>query len=376
LQSFECCKAVNCCYFNSAVIGPNPWEQKEKLLASDPATFRIFGGAVSLSNNIALIGARGGGTGSAYVYRSIDDGNTWPQAAKLVAADGESGDLFGKSVSVDGFIALIGAVGDDDQGTDAGSAYIFQSTDTGATWSQGAKLVASDGVPSAGFGISVSLEGFTALIGAAKDDDKGTFSGSAYIFRSIDGGSTWNQTAKLLASDGGAQEYFGSAVSLHNNIALVGAYKDDSGRGGAYVFRSIDGGSTWNQAAKLVASDGAANDNFGYSVSVHNNIALIGEQDASLRGGAYIFQSNDGGITWDQGTKLKPSDAGAIDRFGTAVSVCNGTAMIGSPYQSSSRGSAYVFEPCTRNCGKKGVIEIARASDGENEGLWIVSWAS
>ena len=76
------------------------------------------------------------------------------------------------------------------------------------------------------------------------------------------------------------------------------------------------------------------------------------------------------------GKKLKPSDAGATDRFGTAVSVCNGTAMIGSPYQSSSRGSAYVFEPCTRNCGKKGVIEIARASDGENEGLWIVSWAS
>ena len=103
---------------------------------------------------------------------------------KLVASDGAASDSFGYSVSIssDGTTALIGARLDDDKGTDGGSAYVFKFN--GTSWTQQAKLTASDGAANDYFGYSVSIssDGTTALIGATYDDDKGTDSGSAYVF--------------------------------------------------------------------------------------------------------------------------------------------------------------------------------------------------
>jgi hypothetical protein len=106
---------------------------------------------------------------------------------KLTASDGAAGDRFGSSVSLsgDGSVALVGAYADDDKGTNSGSAYIF--TRNGSTWTEQAKLVASDGASDDRFGYSVSLssDGNTALIGAYLDDDKGTDSGAAYVYESV-----------------------------------------------------------------------------------------------------------------------------------------------------------------------------------------------
>ena len=142
-----------------------------------------FSVTVAVSGDTAVVGAdfdddKGSDAGSAYVFAR--SGTTWTQQAKLLASDGAAGDQFGVSVSVSGDTAVVGALRDDDKGSDAGSAYVFARS--GATWTQQAKLVASDGAAGDLLGNWVAVSGGTAVVGAVLDDDKGTESGSAYVF--------------------------------------------------------------------------------------------------------------------------------------------------------------------------------------------------
>jgi len=214
----------------------------------------------------------------------------WTEIQKLLPSDGAASDYFGYSVSLDGDTALIGAYYDDDNGAQSGSAYVF--TRSGTTWAQQAKLLASDGAAIDYFGYSVSLSGDTALIGADGDDDNGVDSGSAYVFTRT--GTTWAQQAKLLASDGAVYDSFGWSVSLSGDTALIGTpFDDDNGNssGSAYVFTRI--GTSWIQSAKLLAADGAAADRFGWRVSLSGNTALFGvrwdEDNGVNSGSAYMF---------------------------------------------------------------------------------------
>jgi hypothetical protein len=324
------------------------WTEKQNLLASDAASGDYFGGSVSLDVDTALIGARydddnGVSSGSAYVF--IRTGTTWTQQAKLLASDGAADDQFGWSVSLSGDTALIGAAWDDDNGASSGSGYVF--TRTGTTWTQQAKLLASDGTAQDRFGGSVSLSGDTALIGAAWDDDNGVDSGSAYVFTRTS--TTWTQQAKLLASDAAADDLFGWSVSLDGNTAFISAYKDDDNgvdSGSAYVFTRTS--TTWTQQAKLLASDAAAGDFFSFSVSLSGDTALIGaawDDDKGVDSGSvYVFTRTS--TTWTQQAKLLASDAAAGDYFGVSVSLDGDTALIGA-YKDDDKGvdsgSAYVF---------------------------------
>jgi len=185
---------------------------------------------------------------------------------KITASDGAAGDEFGISVSISGDYVIVGAQADDDNGDYSGSAYVFKHTDT--TWTQQAKLLASDGAAGDEFGWSVSISGDYAIVGAQADDDNGSGSGSAYVFKRT--GTNWAQEAKLLPSDGEAFEFFGRSVSISGDYVVVAAVSDDAngdGSGSAYVFKRTD--TTWTQQAKLLASDGAAGDWFGTSVSIY-----------------------------------------------------------------------------------------------------------
>ena len=123
------------------------------------------------------------------------------------------------SVAIAGDTIVVGAWLDDDNGTDSGSAYVF--TRTGTTWTEQAKLTASDGAADDQFGISVAIAGDTIVVGAYRDDDNGTDSGSAYVFTRT--GTTWTQQAKLTASDGAADDQFGSSVAIAGDTIVVGA---------------------------------------------------------------------------------------------------------------------------------------------------------
>lgn len=225
-------------------------------------------------------------SGAAYIFELI--GGNWTETAKLIASDGDVEDRFGSSVSLSGNRALIGAHG---VGTKPGSSYVFDLQ--GGSWSQTAKLMASDGAANDYFGWSVSLYGDRALIGAYGDADNGSYSGSAYVF-DLSGGS-WAETAKLTAADGSANDYFGNTVSLFGDRALIGAFFDDAignDSGSAYVFDLQGGG--WIETDKLIASDGAVNNYFGFSVSLSGEQVLIGaygdNDNGNSSGSAYIFK--------------------------------------------------------------------------------------
>ncbi len=264
----------------------------------------------------------------------------WTEAQKLLASDAGAMDRFGYSVSLDGDTILIGAYHDDDNGSDSGSAYVF--TRSGTIWIQQAKLVASDGAAGDNFGYYVSLSGDTALIGAPLDNDNGNFSGSAYVFIRI--GTTWAQQTKILASDGAPGDNFGWCVALDGDTALIGAlygYGNIFGTGCAYIFTRS--GTIWTQQQKIFTLDGQSGDLFSYSVSLNGDTGLIGVSgDDDNKGSAYVFTRS--GTTWTQQAKLVASDGTAGDDFGIGVSINDDTALIGADqYWSNSFGLAYVF---------------------------------
>lgn len=161
------------------------------------------------------------------------------QAQKLVASDGAVDDRFGISVSISGDTALIGAFRDDDNGTDSGSAYVFNTV--AGSWIETAKLIADDGTNGDWFGQSVSLSADTAVVGAQFDIGNGSHSGSAYVFEKM--GLAWVQTGKVFADDGASADKFGFSVSISGATMVIGVPDDDdngAGSGSAYVFEKVD----------------------------------------------------------------------------------------------------------------------------------------
>ena len=188
----------------------------------------------------------------------------------------------------------MGAQENDDNGTNSGSAYVFKRA--GASWAQETKLLPSDGATIDVFGISVSISGDYAVVGAHRDRDNGSFSGSAYVFKRTD--VTWTQEAKLLPSDGAADDQFGISVSISGDYAVVGAQENDdngSNSGSAYLFKRS--GTSWAQETKLLASDGAAADEFGRSVSISGDYAVVGawrdNDNGTDAGSAYLYNLHD-----------------------------------------------------------------------------------
>ena len=164
------------------------------------------------------------------------------QVAKLIADDGAVADYFGYSVAYSDGIAVVGAYNDDDKGSNSGSAYVFEMSDSSdaTSWTQKAKLTAKDGAASDYFGHSVAISDGTIVVGAYADDDKGSGSGSAYVFEKSDSSdaTSWTQVEKLTADDGAWAASFGydRGVAISDGTLVVGAYKDINRRGSAYVF--------------------------------------------------------------------------------------------------------------------------------------------
>lgn len=327
-------------------------EEISKLLASDAGTDDEFGFSVSVSGDTALIGAywdddAGSQAGAAYVF--VRSGSTWTQQAKLTASDAGAGDQFGFSVSIDGDTALIGADHEDHTGgADAGAAYVFVRMD--GVWSQQARLTAPDAAAADLFGWSVALSGDTAVIGARQDTHAGgNQAGSAYVFTRCS--TVWSQQQKLTALDAALDDEFGWSVAISGNTAVIGADNDDhaggSDAGAAYIFARA--GTIWLQTQKLTASDAAAGDLFGWSVAISGDTVVVGARADDNAGGgdagsAYAFVRS--GAVWVQQAMLTASDAGLNDWFGNAVALSDDTAVIGAHFNNdagSNSGSAYMF---------------------------------
>ena len=289
-----------------------------------------FGLSVSVSGDTAVIGAynkNGSNRGAAYVF--VRSGGVWTQQAELTAADGVANDCFGISVSVSGDTAVIGA---NCMTGYRAAAYVFVRS--GGGWTQQAEWTASDGVALAYFGSTVSVSGDTTVIGAF---GKNNLQGAAYVF--VRSGVAWTQQAELTASDGAASDFFGYSVSVSGDTAVIGA-REKNGGGAAYVF--VRSGVGWTQQAELTASDGVRYDLFGWSVSVSGDAAVIGAYGKNnYQAAAYVFVRS--GVAWTQQAELTASDGVANDYFGISVSVSGDTTVIGAPGKNTYRGAAYVF---------------------------------
>jgi len=324
------------------------WTEQAKLTASDAAEYDSFH-YVSIDGDYAIVGAPGNDdagsySGSAYIFKR--EGSTWTEQAKLTASDADAGDHFGSPVSIDGDYAIVGASRNDDAGSASGSAYIFKRE--GSTWTEQAKLTASDGASYYFFGRSVSIDGDYAIVGAYGSDN---YTGAAYIFKRE--GSTWTEQAKLTASDAAEYDYFGWSVAVDGNYAIVGAPGDpEAGEypGSSYVFKRE--GATWTEQAKLTASDAAEYDYFGGSVSISGDYVIVGarahEEFGSGPGAAHIFKRE--GSIWTEQYKLTASDRAEHDYFGHSVSISGDYAIVGAPFDDDAgniSGSAYIYSILT-----------------------------
>jgi hypothetical protein len=200
------------------------------------------------------------------------------------------------------------------------------------------KLFPSDANTGDSFGASVAIDGNIAVIGAYLNDSNGSDCGAVYVYELS--GSQWIQKQKLVPSDGAVGDRFGKSVAIKGDTIVVGSYCDDD-KGSAYVFTRL--GGTWAQQQKLVAPDAAPIDRFGCSVSIDNDTIVIGAYgDDSYTGSAYVFVRT--GSTWIFQQKLNAPDANTNDYFGSSVAIDNNTIIIGAPYWHNPVGSAYFYQ--------------------------------
>ena len=342
--------------------GTDNWGQVVKLTASDAEVNDNFGNAVAISGDIAVIGAwteRAGGTraGAAYVFHR-DEGGTdnWGEVKKLTASDAEELDEFGVSVGVSGDTIIVGAYGESSGGSNAGAAYVFRRDEGGTdNWGEVKKITASDAEANDRFGY-VGISGDIVVVGAFGEDTLADAAGAAYIFgRDAGGTDNWGEVTKLTASDAEMSDFFGAAVAVSGDVAVIGAqFHGALDQGAAYVFERDAGGTdNWGEVAELNASDAEGLDIFGEVVAASGENIVVGArwEDAAGNnaGAAYVFRRNEGGTgNWGEVGKLTASDAESNDGFGVSVAVSSGTVAVGAwaeDEEGTNAGAAYLFEP-------------------------------
>lgn len=314
------------------------WVQQAKLEAADGAPFDELGFAVAISGDTLVAGApfhahASVESGAAFVF--VRSGNTWSQQAELLPSFIEISGHFGESVAIDGDTILIGA-----RGNTKKTVYVF--TRSGTTWTEVAEL--SPALPTLSYPWSVALSGDTAVVGDRSDDDLANNSGAAYVFTGA--GATWTEQAKLTSPQALANANMGEAVSISGDTIVLGAPNALSGvpKGAAFVFTRTN--SVWSQEARLLASDGMAGDELGYSVAVDGDIVAVGapfhDALATDGGAGYIF-TRSGGV-WPEQIKLVPPDTFDGDVFGASVALSGDTAVLGGPQVGAGdEGAARVF---------------------------------
>src|SRR6056300_263049 len=322
-----------------SVTPEKTWGNEQKLLGETASDY--FGYSVSISGDYAIVGAPyedtgGSNAGAAYIYTRNPSTGVWGSEQKILGE--AAGDEFGKSVSISGDYAIVGAPYEDTGASSAGAAYIY--TRSGTTWGNEQKILGE--TASDYFGYSVSISGDYAIVGSPGEDTGASSAGAAYIYTRS--GTTWGNEQKILGETAG--DNFGYSVSISGDYAIVGAPYEDTGAssaGATYIYtRSV---TTWGNEQKILGE--TAGDYFGYSVSISGDYAIVGapyeDTGASSAGAAYIYTRS--GTTW--GNEQKLLGEVASDFFGWSVAIDGGNAIVGAQYEdtgASNAGAAYIYE--------------------------------
>lgn len=370
----------------SALTVARPWRESQRVAAPIAAAGDQFGLSPVICGDLAVVGAwhsdipvAGGmplvDAGAAYVYERNRSTRSFDLTARLVASDGAAGDAFGFAVACQGDTIAVGALFADVAGPggttlrDAGAVYIFDRGRDG--WQASAKLTAVDAAQNDAFGFALSMSRDGLLIGAPYADQPAPTAlldvGAAYVYSRTTGG--WNVDSKLLARDGAASDFFGRAVALSGETALVGAmYRDvkvgdvvADDAGAAYIFAHRAG--RWTQTQMLTAEDPKSRDLYGFAVALADDVAVVGAYLTDLpdspggvsrgnAGAAYAYRRSSD--TFAPRGKLVAPDAARDDYFGTSVAVSSGRLLVGAIYadldlpdgtRRSNAGAVYAFAP-------------------------------
>lgn len=357
--------------------------ESQKIMPIDAALNTNFGWATAMSadgktivvgaymDNSPLVDA-----GSAYVFDRTSTG-TYVQTAKLVPNDAASNDAIGRSVDIsnDGLTIAVGAFQDDDKGSNSGSAYLFVKVN--GVWTQQAKVVAYDGARDDFFGYTVALSGngLTLFVGSTQDDDNGSACGSGYVFNR--NGVDWPLQAKFVPSELLAGEMFGTAADLSydGNVLVVGAMRCTNSflnEGAVYTFKRMNG--SWTKVSRLLSVSPSYNANFGQCVKVTDDglMMIVGAyRDDATKGSAYVYTAT--GNLWLYRQKLVASDRLSGDNFGISVasSIDGSVILIGAHLRAgafAATGAAYVFKNVNGSWSEISKLTASDALKNDNFG--------
>jgi len=322
-----------------------------------------FGWDVALGQEWALVGAPAAGTdaeGAAYLF-GPENGQ------RRLDSDHPAGE-FGGAVALDGDTALVGASATADPDID-GAVTVFRRSD--GEWTREARLVPPDGAASGEFGYDVALADGRALVGARGTDRAGlTAAGVAHVYERAD--SAWTHTTTLAPAESGAYDYAGGSVALTGERALLGSFLADApatDAGSATVFEHSRG--AWRDDVTLTASDGRAGDRFGNAVALDGGTALVGAVgrggDTAApadSGGAYVFRA-DG--EWSHLTTLSPPRDDPDAAFGVAVTLDGPRALVGA-FDGIGPGRAALFERNGTAWSRRTTLRPENGDDGDGFG--------
>jgi hypothetical protein len=264
-------------------------------LCGDWLDSALFGSSVAISGDSVIVGACGeeNWRGAVYIYYNNQVvENNWGKIKKIIAPDTVDDDHFGNAVAISGDYAMVGVQFNDAGFISNGAAYMFYRNAGGADqWGEVKRLTASDAKDNDYFGCSVALYGDYGIVGARDEDGDGNNRGAAYIFyRNAGGADQWGEVKKLTASDAEDDTNFGISVAINGDYAMVGAYRKDNARGAVYVFyRNADGSENWGQIQKILGLD--SGDFLGGSIAMSGDFAIVGASDRgpTNSGRAYIY---------------------------------------------------------------------------------------
>jgi hypothetical protein len=368
--------------------------QVAKLASYDLVAGDGFGRAVAVSGDTVVVGVPedddfGINCGAAYIFERNQGGaDQWLQVAKLTATtDAGAGDRFGDAVGISGDTVVVGAPNDDDEGSESGSAFVFERNRGGRNqWGRVRMLTAE--VPSAldRFGSAVAISGDTVVVGAPFGHGGFYDSGLVYVFARNEGGvDSWGRVQSLSIGDPEESAWLGASVAICGDVVVAGAPRDDAGAsdaGAAYVFERNQGGAdSWGQVQKLVPTDPEEEAEFGAAVDASVDTVVVGAAHADAEhplgynvhdaGAAYVFERNQGGADqWGQVRRLTAPDPEWGDYLGTAVGISGDTVVAGAHWANQAGGpydvgAVYVFERNQGGADEWGCVERLTADDAE-----------
>jgi hypothetical protein len=341
------------------------WSQQAKLFPSDIQGLDLFGSHVDISADASYVigtsrGEDGGAgdpltsAGAAYIFNRT--GDSWTQQAKIVSSDLAAADVFGENccINADGTYAVVVADGK----AVGGAAYVFKRS--GSTWSQEAKLIASNTSSGDifGFGLAINSDGTYIAVGAPNEDTGTSNAGMVYVFSRS--GSTWTEEAQIQSSPVNSSDTFGKGIAINDagDVLAVGAYQyDDAFTNEGSVLIYTRSGTTWTQQQRIGASVKSATQYFGAAIDMDSSgdiVAITADGDDGQRGAVYVFSKNGG--TYTETTKLVASDTYSGQRLGgvqftgrhqsIGISSNGGDIVVGASLDdgvASNAGTAYVF---------------------------------